>query len=83
MVLLHAIELHLLIGLLAGMVFKVRMVLLLLSFAFFEFVLLTIIHDSIAVEWALSNLTAVQAGYLVGVYGRAVVENFRVLISTN
>ena len=66
---------HLLAGTVTGSVFKVRTLLILLGLVLFESVILAIVHGSIAGPWAVANLIGVQAGYLLGVYVRGVLEH--------
>jgi hypothetical protein len=73
--LLYTAIFHLLAGTVTGSVFKVRTLLILLGLVLFESVILAIVHGSIAGPWAVANLIGVQAGYLLGVYVRGVLEH--------
>jgi hypothetical protein len=72
--LLYAAILHLLAGAVAGSVFKIRTLLLLLSFVLIEAVVLILADIRMAGLWALVNLSTVQVGYIAGVLARGVLE---------
>ena len=57
-----------------GSVFKVRVLLLLLSIVLVESALSVMVHGSVAGLWALANLIGVQVGYLAGIVARRIME---------
>jgi hypothetical protein len=73
--LLYAIILHLLAGTVAGAVFKVSTLLILLGCVAVEPAILAYVHNSIAAPLVLVNLVVVQVGYLAGIYGRGILEH--------
>jgi hypothetical protein len=73
--LLYVVTSHFLAGGVTGSIFKVRMLLLVLSFVLVEFVFLTLLQGGISIRWAGASLLAVQAGYVAGVYMRAFREH--------
>jgi hypothetical protein len=72
--LLYATILHLLAGAVAGSVFRIQILFILLGLIFVESVMLTLVHGNIVGLWAPANFIGVQLGYLVGIYGRRVLE---------
>lgn len=72
---LYATIFHLLAGTVTGSVFKARTLLILLGLVLFEPVILATAHVGLAVPWVVANLIGVQAGYLLGVYVRGVLEH--------
>lgn len=70
MTLVYASVLHLLAGTVAGSVFKVRTLLLLLAFVIVETILLGMVRGNIDVLWAVANLVSLQVGYFGGGLGR-------------
>ena len=79
---LYATILHLLAGTVTGSVFKVRILLILLVLVLVESLALALVHGSIASLWALANIVGVQAGYLVGVFARGILEQAGYLLPT-
>jgi hypothetical protein len=73
--LLYAIIFHLLAGAVTGSIFKVRTLLLVLSFVLVEFAILTLVQGGIAVLWAVASLIAVQIGFAAGMYARGLLEH--------
>jgi hypothetical protein len=73
-ILLYATILHLLAGTVTGSVFKVRTLLILLGLVLVESLILAFVHGSIAALWAVANIVGVQAGYLVGIFARDILE---------
>ena len=71
---LASIIFHCLAGAVAGSVFKVRTLLMLLGVVLVESAILALAHDGIAALWALVDLVGVQVGYLAGIYARSVLE---------
>ena len=72
---LYAVALHFLAGGVTGSIFKVRTLLLVLSFVLFEFVILSFSDSGVAVLWAVVSLIAVQLGYVAGMYTRGLLEH--------
>ena len=72
---LYAITLHFLAGGVTGSIFKVRTLLLVLSFVLFEFVILSFSDSGVAVLWAVASLIAVQLGYVAGMSTRGIFEH--------
>jgi hypothetical protein len=73
--LLYAIIFHLLAGGVTGSIFKVRTLLLVLSFVLVEFAILAFVEGSNAVLWAVASLIAVQVGFAAGIYTRGLLEH--------
>ena len=72
--LISVIAFHLLAGLVAGSVFAVRTLLTLVALVMIECLGATIAWDVSVGLWMLGSLTAVQVGYLGGIYLRSVLE---------
>lgn len=72
---LYAITFHFLAGGVTGSIFKVRTLLLVLSFVLVESVFLIFLEGGVAVLWAVAGLIAVQAGYVAGMYTRGLLEH--------
>jgi hypothetical protein len=72
---LYAIILHLLAGGVTGSIFKIRTLLLVLGFVLSEFAILALVEGGIAFLWAVAALIAVQVGFVVGIYARALLEH--------
>jgi hypothetical protein len=66
--------LHLLAGAVAGSIFKIRTLLLLLGFVLLELAFLAPTHGPIVALWGLANLIGLQVGYLAGIYARGALE---------
>jgi hypothetical protein len=73
--LLYAIIFHLLAGGVTGSIFKVRTLLLVLSFVLVEFAIVALVEGRIAVLWAVASLIAVQVGFVAGMYSRGLLEH--------
>ena len=71
---LYSITFHLLAGAVAGSVFKVRTLLVLLGVVLLEALILAFVLGGIAGLWGFASLIAVQAGYLAGIVARGVLE---------
>jgi hypothetical protein len=74
-ILLYSTAFHVLAGTLAGSVFRVRTLQLLLLLVLLEAGVAAIIYGSVAAWWALANLVGLQIGYFIGAFGRSVIEN--------
>lgn len=72
---LYATIFHFLAGAVTGSAFKVKTLLILLSFVLAESAFLAIVYGGVAGLWGLANLVGIQAGYLAGIYARAVCEH--------
>ena len=72
---LYAIIFHLLAGAVTGSIFKVRTLLLVLSFVLAEFAMLALVGGSNVVPWAVASLIAVQVGFAAGMYSRGLLEH--------
>jgi hypothetical protein len=72
--LVYAAICHLLAGAVTGSLFKVRTLLILLSLVLAESAILIFVQGSIAWEWTLINLVAVEFGYLAGILSRHILE---------
>ena len=71
---LYAIALYWLAGVVTGSIFKVQILLVLVGVILVESLVLAFAHGSIAVAWAFASLSAVEVGYLAGMYSRRVLE---------
>lgn len=70
-----ALILHLLAGLLAGAIFRVQMLLILMLAVLVEGgVVLIMSSASASLEWLLVSLSVLQFGYLGGIYLRSLLE---------
>jgi hypothetical protein len=65
--LIYAVAFHSVAGVLAGSLFKVRTLLLILSTVLVESVVLTTRGFELAVVWGLTNIVCIQVGYFVGI----------------
>ena len=74
-ILLYAVILHLLAGTVAGAVFRVSTLLILLGCVAVEPAILAYLHNSDAAPLVFINLVVVQVGYLAGIYGRGILEH--------
>lgn len=72
---LYAITFHFLAGAVTGSTFKVRTLLLVLSFMLVEFAVLTLLRGGIPVLPAVASLIAVQVGYVAGMSARGLLEH--------
>ena len=66
---------HTLAGSVAGSVFKVRTLLMLLGIVLVESAVAAFLFGSVAALWALVNLVGIQVGYLAGFYARILMEH--------
>jgi hypothetical protein len=73
--LLYAVIFHLLAGAVTGSIFKVRTLLLVLSFVLVEFAILAFAEGGVAVLWPVASLIAVQVGFAAGMYTRGLLEH--------
>lgn len=71
---IFAALLHLIAGMIAGSIFSVQTLLLLIALVMAECVSVAVILSLTSGLWALQLLIAVQLGYLAGIYLRSVVE---------
>lgn len=71
---LYAAAIHLLAGAVTGSVFKVQMLLLWMLVIAAEAAILSATNLSTAAVWASANLSSIEAGYLLGVFGRKIME---------
>jgi hypothetical protein len=79
--LISAIAIHFLAGLVAGSIFAVRTLLILVGFVLIGCVGVTILRGvSTGVLWSVGSLVAVQAGYLGGVYVRSFLEHVGIAV---
>ena len=69
------VALHCLAGTVAGSVFAVRTLLILVALVLTECVGVTIARGTSMGLWSLGSLVAVQLGYLGGIYLRSVLEH--------
>jgi len=72
--LLYAATIHLLAGAVTGSVFKVQMLLLWLFVIAAEAAILSVTNLSTAAVWASVNLSSIEAGYLLGLFSRKIME---------
>jgi hypothetical protein len=73
--LFYVITSHFFAGGVTGSIFKVRTLLLVLSFVLVEFIFLSFLQGGIAILWTGASLIAVQVGYVVGMYTRGFLEH--------
>jgi hypothetical protein len=73
-VLMSVVALHFLVGLVAGSIFTVRTLLVLVALVLVEVVAVTIVSGLSVAFWSLGSLVAVQAGYLGGICFRSALE---------
>ena len=71
---LYAIILHSLAGVVAGSVFRIRTLLLLLIFVVTGTLILRAAGVPVAILWIVTNLAAMQLGYLAGMVARWTIE---------
>jgi hypothetical protein len=72
--LLYALTLHFFAGGMTGSTFKLRTLLLVLGFVLIEFTGLALVKGGPVLWSAAASLVAVQAGFVVGIVARAVLE---------
>ena len=72
--LLYAIILHSLAGIVTGSLFKSRTLLFVLALFLAETVIVSAAGMHVAAAWILTNLVAIQLGYVVGVFVRWAAE---------
>jgi hypothetical protein len=72
--LLYAAAIHLLAGAVTGSVFKVQMLLLWLFVIAAEAAILSATNLSTAALWASANLCSIEAGYVLGLFSRKIME---------
>jgi hypothetical protein len=75
--LLYAATIHLLAGAVTGSVFKVHMLLLWLFVIAAEAAILSATNLSTAALWASVNLCSIEAGYVLGLFSRKIMEEAR------
>ena len=69
------VAIHLLVGLLAGMVFRVQILLVLAILVLVEAVAMMVKYGlSVDIFWWVGAEVALQLGYLVGIYLRSMIE---------
>ena len=71
---LYAATIHLLAGAVTGSVFKVQMLLLWMFVIAAEAAILSVTNLSTAALCASANLSSIEAGYLLGVFVRKIME---------
>lgn len=71
---LYAAAIHLLAGAVTGSVFKVQMLLLWLFVIAAEAAILSATNLSTAALWASANLSSIEAGYVLGLFSRKIME---------
>jgi hypothetical protein len=72
--LLYAATVHLLAGAVTGSVFKVHMLLLWVFVIAAEAAILSATNLSTAALWASANLCSIEAGYVLGLFSRRIME---------
>lgn len=70
----YLVAIHLLAGFLTGSVFRVRALVGLVAIVLIECLATAAISGAHEGLWSLTNLVAIQVGYLLGVYVRSVLE---------
>ena len=76
---LYATIFHSLAGAVAGSVFKIRTLLLLLAVILIEAAMLSAVDVRVAAWWALVNVISVQFSYLAGIFARRTLERLDIL----
>ena len=71
---LYAATIHLLAGAVTGSVFKVQMLLLWLVVIAAEAAILSATSLSTAALWASVNLSSIEAGYVLGLFSRKIMQ---------
>ncbi len=71
---LYAFGLHLAAGGVIGSVFRARILLVSVGFVVLEAATIAPVQGSVVGLWLLTSLVALQLGYLVGAFGRGVLE---------
>lgn len=71
---LYAATIHLLAGAVTGSVFKIQMLLLWLFVIAAEAAILSATNLSTAALWASVNLSSIEAGYVLGLFSRKIME---------
>lgn len=72
---LEAIAIHLLAGAVAGSVFRIGTLSLILAFVLAEATLLGLVEGSAALPWAAAVLAAAQVGFITGIFVRSALEH--------
>jgi hypothetical protein len=75
LLLISVVALHFLAGSIAGSLFAVRTLLMLVALVLIECVVVAVACGLSIGLWSLGSLLATQVGYLSGVYIRSVLEN--------
>lgn len=70
----YIVAIHLLAGFLTGAVFRVRVLVGLVAIVLIECLATAAIFGVQEGLWSLTNLVAIQMGYLLGIYARSVLE---------
>jgi len=70
----YLVAIHVLIGILTGSVFRVRILLGLVAIVLLECLVIALVVGAAAGLWSLTSLAAIQIGYLVGVWSRSILE---------
>jgi len=73
-ILLYVTIFYALAGLVAGSVFTIGMLLLLLGILVVEAATLTLVDVQNLGSWTIINIAAVQVGYLAGIFPRKILE---------
>ena len=71
---IYAIGFHSVAGVVAGSLFKVRTLLLILSIVLVESAVLTTRGFELAGVWGLTNIMSIQVGYFAGIFLRRVLD---------
>jgi hypothetical protein len=79
--LISVVAFHFLAGTVAGSIFAVRTLLVLVALVLVEGAAVTVAWGVSAGGWALASLIAVQIGYLGGIYVRSVLEHAGIAVS--
>jgi hypothetical protein len=79
--LISVVLFHFLAGLVAGSVFTVRMLLMLVALVLIECAATIVAWGSSAVGWSVASLIAVQIGYLGGIYFRSLLEHAGIAVT--
>jgi hypothetical protein len=73
-ILLYVIVLHSLAGIVTGSLFKTRTLLCVLTLVLAETAIVSAAGVQVAVAWILTNLVAIQLGYVAGIFARWAAE---------
>jgi hypothetical protein len=70
----YLVVIHVLIGILTGSVFRVRILLGLVAIVLLECLVIALLVGVAAGLWSLTSLAAIQIGYLAGVWSRSILD---------